>query len=349
MNFNNHSNLEGQHAFLGASKYHWINYGEDKVAEAYRNFLATQKGTVLHAFAAQCIMLNQKLPKSKQTLNMYVNDAIGFKMTPEQILYYSDNCFGTADAILFRNNFLRIHDLKTGKIPAHMEQLEIYAALFCLEYKVKPGDIEMELRIYQNNEILYHNPTAEDIVPIMDRIITFDKVIKKIREQEGYAPNYKDGETVALIRYPHGGTFEIPILKVNNKLAEGKSVLGNTPADAIGINKKNADRLSGADFDGDTVMVIPCNSTKSKVKITSTSPLKGLEGFDTKDAYGGIVKKDADGVDHYYRIETSRTFLAYRRRRKAFTGNRNGNRSVCWRNRWRIYERCVESVPANWS
>ena len=117
--------------------------------------------------------------------NMYVNDAIGFKMTPEQILYYSDNCFGTADAILFRNNFFRIHDLKTGKIPAHMEQLEIYAALFCLEYKVKPGDIEMELRIYQNNEILYHNPTAEDIVPIMDRIITFDKVIKKIREQEG--------------------------------------------------------------------------------------------------------------------------------------------------------------------
>ena len=98
---------------------------------------------------AQCIMLNQKLPKSKQTLNMYVNDAIGFKMTPEQILYYSDNCFGTADAILFRNNFLRIHDLKTGKIPAHMEQLEIYAALFCLEYKVKPADIEMELRIYQ--------------------------------------------------------------------------------------------------------------------------------------------------------------------------------------------------------
>ena len=169
MNFNNHSNLEGQHAFLGASKYHWINYGEDKVAEAYRNFLATQKGTVLHAFAAQCIMLNQKLPKSKQTLNMYVNDEMG----------------SSEDEILFRNNFLRIHDLKTGKIPAHMEQLEIYAALFCLEYKVKPGDIEMELRIYQNNEILYHNPTAEDIVPIMDRIITFDKVIKRIREQEG--------------------------------------------------------------------------------------------------------------------------------------------------------------------
>mgnify|MGYP002541746111 CR=1 FL=1 len=139
MNFNKHSNLEGQHAFLGASKYHWINYSEDKVAEAYSKFLATQKGTVLHAFAAQCISLGQKLPKSQKTLNMYVNDAIGFKMTPEQVLYYSDNCFGTADAILFRNGLLRIHDLKTGQIPAHMEQLEIYAALFCLEYKVKPG------------------------------------------------------------------------------------------------------------------------------------------------------------------------------------------------------------------
>lgn len=185
MNFNNHSNLEGQHAFLGASKYHWINYSDDKVAEAYSKSLATQKGTILHAFAAQCIALGQKLPKSQKTLNMYVNDAIGYKMTPEQILFYSENCFGTADAISFRNGLLRIHDLKTGLIPAHMEQLEIYAALFCLEYKVKPADIEMELRLYQNNEVLYHNPTAENIVPIMDKIITADKIIKRIKEQEG--------------------------------------------------------------------------------------------------------------------------------------------------------------------
>ena len=91
MNFNNHSNLEGQHAFLGASKYHWINYGEDKVAEAYRNFLATQKGTVLHAFAAQCIMLNQKLPKSKQTLNMYVNDALKNPLNHGSIKTKTDN------------------------------------------------------------------------------------------------------------------------------------------------------------------------------------------------------------------------------------------------------------------
>lgn len=184
MIFNKHSALEGQHAFLGASKYHWINYDESKVAESYSKFLATQKGTELHDFAAKCISLGQKLPKSQKTLNMYVNDAIGFKMVPEQPLFYSENCFGTTDAITFRNRMLRIHDLKTGVIPAHMEQLEIYAALFCLEYKIKPADIEMELRIYQNNQILYENPTAETIVPIMDKIVTFDKVINKIKEQE---------------------------------------------------------------------------------------------------------------------------------------------------------------------
>ena len=184
MNFNKHSALEGQHAFLGASKYHWINYDDEKIATAYANHLATLKGTQLHEFAAQCIRLGQKLPRSEKTLNMYVNDAIGFKMIPEQILVYSENCFGTADAILFRNNFLRIHDLKTGIIPAHMEQLLIYASLFCLEYHVKPGEIEMELRIYQNNDVEIANPTAEDIVPIMDKIITADKIIKKIKEQE---------------------------------------------------------------------------------------------------------------------------------------------------------------------
>lgn len=111
--------------------------------------------------------------------------------------------------------------------------------------------------------------------------------ITSMKDTEVYAPNYKNGETVALVRYPHGGTFEIPILTVNNKQAEARRVLGNTPKDAIGINSKVAERLSGADFDGDTVMVIPCNSSKSKVKITSTPPLKGLEGFDPKLEYGG--------------------------------------------------------------
>ena len=185
MNFNRHLNLAGQHAFLGASKYHWINYDDDKVAESYMRFLAVQKGTVLHEFAAQCIALGQKLPKSKKTLNMYVNDAIGYKMTPEQILYYSENCFGTADAISFRDSFLRIHDLKTGVIPAKMEQLKVYAALFCLEYKIKPGEIGIELRIYQNDDVEYCTPEVDEIAHIMDRIITSDKIISKIREREG--------------------------------------------------------------------------------------------------------------------------------------------------------------------
>lgn len=185
MNFNTHFKLIGQHAFLGASKYHWVNYSEDKLVDSYMNHLAVQKGTELHEFAAQCIKLKQKLPKSKKTLNMYVNDAIGFRMTPEQVLYYSDNCFGTADAISFQDNFLRIHDLKTGKTIAHMEQLEIYAALFCLEYRTHPSEIAIELRIYQNDEVEIHQPSTEDILYIMDKIVAFDKAIERVKEQEG--------------------------------------------------------------------------------------------------------------------------------------------------------------------
>ena len=182
MLFNNHKDLEGSHAFLGASKYHWINYDPEKLAATYKNYLATLKGTELHDFAAKAINLGVKLPKAKKTLNMYVNDAIGYKMTPEQVLYYSDNCFGTADSISFRNGLLRIHDLKTGVTPAHMEQLEIYVALFCLEYKIKPTDIDVELRLYQSDEVLVHKPMADEIVPIIDKIITFDKIINRLKE-----------------------------------------------------------------------------------------------------------------------------------------------------------------------
>lgn len=184
MNFNTHSILEGKHAFLGASKYHWINYDENKIATSYKKFLATQKGTVLHSFAAQCIELGQKLPRSRKTLNMYVNDAIGYKMVPEQILVYSDNCFGTADAIVFRDKTLRIHDLKTGTTPTHMEQLMIYAALFCLEYDYKPRDIDIELRIYQNDEIIVHKPMPDEIDSIILKIKSFDKIINQLKEQE---------------------------------------------------------------------------------------------------------------------------------------------------------------------
>ena len=110
--------------------------------------------------------------------------------------------------------------------------------------------------------------------------------LTSVKEDEVYAPNYINGEKVALIRFPHGGTFEIPILTVNNNNAEGKKVYGTNPKDVVGVHKKVADVLSGADFDGDTVMVIPCNSPKSTVKINSTR-LKDIEGFDTQMAYGG--------------------------------------------------------------
>lgn len=126
--------------------------------------------------------------------------------------------------------------------------------------------------------------------------------IATMKDNEVYAPNYRDGETVALIRYPHGGTFEIPILTVNNRHPDGRRILGNTPADAIGINSKVAERLSGADFDGDTVMVIPCNGPGSKVKITATRPLEGLKDFDPKMEYGSSrVETDSNGDKHYYR------------------------------------------------
>ena len=180
MRFNNHTNLEGLHAPFGASKSSWLRYDDKKIIESYHSMKAKELGTRLHAWAAETIQLGIKQPRSNKTLSAYVNDAIGFKMDTEVVLFYSQYFFGTADAISFRNNFLRIHDLKTGSTPVKMEQLEIYAALFCLEYKIKPGEIDMELRIYQNDEILIHTPTAEDILPIMDKIIHCNKILENI-------------------------------------------------------------------------------------------------------------------------------------------------------------------------
>mgnify|MGYP001157451428 CR=1 FL=1 len=181
MNFNKHSNLEGQHAFLSASKYHWINYDEEKLINAYKKHQATLRGTELHELAHRLIKLGVKLPRTKLTLNQYVNDAIGFRMQTEQPLYYSENCFGTADAISFRQGILRIHDYKSGERRASMMQLMIYAALFCLEYKVKPHEIEIELRLYQSNEVIIHKPTPQEIYDIMDKIVLFDKLIEQYK------------------------------------------------------------------------------------------------------------------------------------------------------------------------
>lgn len=183
MQWNDHSKLNGAHAFLSASKYHWLNYDEDKLRSWFMTQQAAALGTQLHDFASRCIKLNQKLVNNKATLNRFVNDAIGYRMESEKVLFYSVNCFGTADAISFKKNKLRIHDLKTGVSPASMKQLEIYAALFCLEYGMKPGMIDMELRIYQNDDVEIYMPDPDDIAHIMSKIVSYDKIIESMKEE----------------------------------------------------------------------------------------------------------------------------------------------------------------------
>lgn len=183
MNFNSHSELRGLHAFLSASKYHWVNYSEEKLVRSYIAALAAVRGTDLHNLAHEAIRLGVRFPTSKTTINMYVNDGIGYGMTCEQVLFYSENCFGTADTISFKRNKLRIHDLKTGLVQTNETQLKVYAAMFCLEYHVKPHQIEMELRIYQNDEKRIYEPDPDEIVHIMDRIVTFDKLITEKRSE----------------------------------------------------------------------------------------------------------------------------------------------------------------------
>ena len=181
MRWNDHSNLTGQHAFLSPSKYHWTNYEPEKIDRAFIAFMAARRGTALHAFAQDAIRLGIKLPKTPKTLNLYVNDAIGFRMDTEVTLHYSDNAFGTCDSIAFRRGKLRIHDLKTGLVTTSERQLEVYAALFCLEYEVTPHSIEIELRIYQNDEVKIFDTDPDVIAYIMNKIVEFDKRINSIR------------------------------------------------------------------------------------------------------------------------------------------------------------------------
>ncbi len=182
MKWNEHLKFEDKHAFLSPSKHTWLRYDVETLRQRYFNEQAKQRGTELHEFAAKCIKLRQRLPKQPRTLNMYVNDAIGYCMDPEVLLFYSPNCFGHADAIGLRKNFLRIHDLKTGILQASMDQLMIYAALYCLEYNVKPSSLNgIELRIYQNDQVLCHNPEAADVLGICNKIVQLDTELSKIQ------------------------------------------------------------------------------------------------------------------------------------------------------------------------
>lgn len=209
MQWNNHSQFEGMHAFLGASNYHWINWNTDVLHQRYYSQYATEIGTTIHELARDCIRSRMKLTKhDKHLVEMslyhagipkeaydsemiltnlipFVNDAIGYHMSSEVILFYSIECFGTTDAIVFneKDKILRIHDLKTGQVPAHIEQLFIYAALFCLEYHKDPRTFKTELRFYQNLEVLIHNPEAEEIIKYMDLIKSRVQILQSYNER----------------------------------------------------------------------------------------------------------------------------------------------------------------------
>ena len=181
MKWKNYSNLAGTHAFLSPSKHYWLRYDDDKLIESYQNYQRVALGTKLHALAADLITLGIRLPQTTASFNSFVNDAIGFGMTPEVTLVYSANCYGTADAIFFDEitKVLRIHDLKTGVAPGSMDQLLIYAAIFYLDYKLVPA--ETHLRIYQSDEIVeYVMGDFDEIKDIADKIVAFDKLLDTI-------------------------------------------------------------------------------------------------------------------------------------------------------------------------
>lgn len=182
MNFNTHSDLADKHSFLSPSNYHWLNYTPEKLELVYRNQRQKEEGTQLHDFASIAIKKRIKLSPLKKALNMFVNDAIGFKMESEQVLFYSHNSFGTADAISFKDNLLRIHDLKTGVTKPSFKQLDIYAALFCLEYGVNPEDIQIEERLYQGNGFEVSVPESLYIRRIMNQIQEFDVILENVKQ-----------------------------------------------------------------------------------------------------------------------------------------------------------------------
>lgn len=192
MHWNRHFAQEGTHAFLSPSQASWVNYDEDALIERFVNQQAITRGTELHSYAETAIKHKIRQPENTDTLYHYINDGIDYNMDPEVVLFASKWCYGTADTISFRIEpdessivrTLRIHDLKTGKSPAKIRQLEVYAALFCLEYGFIPSDINIVLRIYQFNEIVECRPESKDIVPIMDKISRFTDLLESIEKGE---------------------------------------------------------------------------------------------------------------------------------------------------------------------
>jgi hypothetical protein len=184
LRFKRHFHLTGQHAFLSPSVYHWINYDEEKLALRYKTLKAALEGMEQHRYAAIAIEEQEIQDDETTTVGMYINQCIQYRMTPEVVLYYSPNSFGTVDAIAYRHRILRISDLKTGATRASEHQLEVYAALFCLEYEVDPFSLrDIELRIYQDNQCNVYVGDPGFIKGIMDKIVKFDQILNKLREE----------------------------------------------------------------------------------------------------------------------------------------------------------------------
>lgn len=175
---------DGEHAFLGASNHAWYNYDDEKLVKVFINKLAATKGTALHDLACKLIKMKVSLPEDGSTLSLYVNDAISFDLRPEEKLFYSKFSYGTADAINFKDGVLRVSDLKTGKTKVSFLQLKIYTALFLLCYKEIPLKMvkKIELRIYQNKEVLLEIPEIDEILPIMDKIQRYSKILEELEE-----------------------------------------------------------------------------------------------------------------------------------------------------------------------
>lgn len=184
MSFNSNTRIIGKHAFLSPSSYSWLEYDDDKMRRYFFQKQEAKRGDELHAYAQRAIDLRIKQAENGTTLSTYINDAIGFRMQAEVPLYYSDDCFGTADACGFRNNTLRIHDLKTGVNKADMRQLKIYAGIFCFEYQMMPDQIEIVLRIYQNDQIEEYVADPIDMYMVMDRIKTMAALVASLREED---------------------------------------------------------------------------------------------------------------------------------------------------------------------
>lgn len=178
MQWNDHSRQAGNHALFSPSNYHWLDNAEEYLYAKIDSIKAKERGTRLHDLAEKLIKEGVRLADEPKTLNMYVNDAIGFHMDTEIVLYYSKWFYGKADAISFRQRTLRIHDLKTGE-SGDMKQLLIYAALFCLEYDTNPKDIQIILRIYKENSVEELFATLADIQPIIDQITSWTRILQE--------------------------------------------------------------------------------------------------------------------------------------------------------------------------